>query len=86
MEEQFTLRLPRELARALGRAARQRRVPKSQLVREAIQGYLAAAETDAGPIDAWQRIAPFVGSVQLDSAAAERDALIKQIRAHNWRE
>ena len=86
MKNQVTFRLPRDLASALARHARQRGVPKSQLVREAIEGYLASTGTEAGPMDPWQRIAPFIGSVRLDPAAAERDALARQIRKHNWRE
>lgn len=84
-DDQVTLRLPGELARALARRARERGVPKSQLVREAIQTYLAEGTApDAG--SAWRRVAPLVGSLSLDPAAAERDALASQLRHHNWRE
>ena len=86
MEEQVTFRLPREVARVLARRARERGVPKSQLVREALTNYLASAGAETGPIDARQRIAPFVGAVTLDRAAVERDALARRIRRHNWRE
>ncbi|MGH7700943.1 MAG: ribbon-helix-helix protein, CopG family [Gemmatimonadales bacterium] len=41
MKSHLTLRLPAELARALARWARIRRVPKSALVREAVARYLA---------------------------------------------
>ena len=41
MDEHLTLRLPRELARALARWARRHRVPKSQVAREAVAAYLA---------------------------------------------
>jgi len=40
-DSHLTLRLPAGLARALARWARSRRVPKSQLVREAVASYLA---------------------------------------------
>lgn len=40
-DSHLTLRLPADLARALARWARSRRVPKSQLVREAVARYLA---------------------------------------------
>ena len=84
-EDQLTLRLPRELARALAQQARERGVPKSQLVREALQAYLAGPPTD-DPTAAWLRVAPMVGSLSLDASAIERDALARQVRAHNWRE
>ncbi len=40
-DEQITLRIPRDLARELARRAKALRVPKSQLVREAMSRYLA---------------------------------------------
>jgi hypothetical protein len=40
-DDHLTLRLPRELARALARWARERGLPKSQLAREAVARYLA---------------------------------------------
>jgi predicted transcriptional regulator len=43
-DDHLTLRLPRELARALARWARARGVPKSQLAREAVARYLAPVE------------------------------------------
>jgi hypothetical protein len=42
-DDHLTLRLPRELARALARWARERGVPKSQLAREAVARYLSPA-------------------------------------------
>ena len=45
-DDHLTLRLPRELARALARWARERGVPKSQVAREAVARYLAPA----GPV------------------------------------
>ena len=83
-DDQITLRLPRALARALADQARQRRVPKSLLVREALEAYLAAPEAAQGA--AWQRVGEMVGSIALDPAAIERDALTQQLRAHNWRD
>jgi predicted DNA-binding protein len=84
-DDQITLRLPRELTRAIARRARQSGVPRSQVVREAIVQYLAAAVPGQTPENVWERLAPLVGSVALDHAAAERDALARRIRAHNWR-
>ncbi len=43
MEEHLSLRLPAELARALKRWARARQLPKSALVREAVERYFAPA-------------------------------------------
>ena len=33
-----------------------------------------------------ERIAPFLGALQLDRKAAERDELARRLRRHNWRE
>jgi len=46
-DSHLTLRLPADLARALARWARSRRVPKSQLVREAVARYLAPSSAPA---------------------------------------
>jgi hypothetical protein len=47
----LTLRLPARLARLLARAAAARGVPKSQVARDAVARYLAAAgSTEARPI------------------------------------
>jgi hypothetical protein len=35
---------------------------------------------------AWQRVMPLVGALALDRAEIERDAIARQLRAHNWRE
>ena len=84
-DSQLTLRLPRDLERALSRRARERGVPKSQLVREALQAYLAApAETEPG--SAWARVASLVGGMALDADAIAADPITAQLRAHNWRE
>jgi len=83
-DDQVTLRLPRELARSLARTARARGVPKSQLVREALQAYLVTETAAEG--EAWARVAPLVGSLALDPTAVEREALSRQMRSHNWRE
>jgi len=46
-DSHLTLRLPADLARALARWARNRRLPKSQLVREAVAQYLAPSTAPA---------------------------------------
>jgi len=84
MADQSSFRLPRALTQALSRVARERGVPKSQVVREALQAYLTGAATD--PAEAWHRVAPMIGSVRLDTGKLERDMLARQIKAHNWRE
>lgn len=86
MEEQVTFRLPREVARLLARRARERGVPKSRLVREALTAYLAGPAAETSPMGVRQRIAPFLGAVILDRASLERDALARQIRRRNWRD
>lgn len=43
--DHLTLRLSRELSKALARWARERGVPKSQLAREAVARYLAPADS-----------------------------------------
>lgn len=84
-DDQLTLRVPAALARALARRAKARDVPKSQLVREALERYLA----DRAPVEpaaVWERAAPFAGSVSLRHRASDRDALAAQVRSHNWRD
>ena len=83
-DNQITLRLPATLARKVARYARERGIPKSQVVREAIQIYLANAPVDAA--SAWSRVEALVGAASLDPAAIERDTLASQLSAHNWRE
>jgi Arc/MetJ-type ribon-helix-helix transcriptional regulator len=84
-DEQLTLRLPADLARALRRLARERKITRSSVVREAVQAYLAAEKTPDADV-AWRQVAPLVGSVRLDRAAVEQDALARRIRDHNWRD
>jgi predicted transcriptional regulator len=85
MENQLTFRLPHEIARALARRAQERRVPKSLVVREALEAYLGTSGAGAEGVDARHRIAPFVGALTLDRAAIDRDAIARQIRRRNWR-
>ena len=87
MASQTSFRLPPYLLRALGRLARQRGVPKSQLVREALEQYLAGATSQnvAQPMSVRERSAPYIGSISLrDSSPADEIAI--QIRRHNWRD
>jgi len=85
MADQTSFRLPTPLARALDRAARARGVPKSQLVREALERYLA---DEAAPLPATvkERSAPYIGAVRLDARAMAADPTARMIRQRNWRE
>lgn len=86
MEDQLTLRLPREVARALGRLARQRGVPKSQLVREALREYLGTSPAAPQRAAIRERLEAYRGIVRLDRAALGTDPLALRILRHNWRE
>ena len=87
MDEQLTFRIPPELARLLIRRARERGVPRSLVVREALAGYLADAPPASAPSPAgpWGRLDRFVGAVKLDPAKVESDELARRVRDHNWR-
>ena len=85
MDDQLTFRIPRGLSRALNRSARERGVPKSQLVREALREYLGAVQR-LPPGEAWKRLARYKGIAPLDEAAIEADPIARQIRDHNWRQ
>lgn len=86
MDDQASFRLPTPLARALTRAARARGVPKSQLVREALERYLAEEDRARPPASVNERSAPYIGSVRLDSRALSADPTARMIRQRNWRE
>lgn len=86
MPDQTSFRLPAPLARALARAARARGVPKSQLVREALERYLTE-EPSAGPAATVQeRSAAYIGAVRLNPRAIAADPTARMIRRRNWRE
>jgi len=86
MADQTSFRLPTALARALSRAARARGVPKSQLVREALERYLAAEEPAKSPPAVRDRSAPYIGAVRLDAGKLAADDTARMIRQRNWRE
>ena len=83
--ERDRFRIPRELSRQLRQRSRERGVPSSQIVREALQSYLGGPMQE-DPATTWSRLEPLIGSLTIDSAAIERDALTAQLRRHNWRE
>lgn len=86
MDEQTTFRLPRELSRTLSRVAKERGVPKSHLVREALERYLYPEPAAAEAWTVRERSAPLIGSVRLAPPASGADDLAGLIRARNWRE
>ena len=86
MADQTSFRLPTPLARALARVARARGVPKSQLVREALERYLAEEEPERSPAAVTARSAPYIGAVRLDARALAHDPTTRMIRQRNWRE
>lgn len=84
MDEQLTIRIPREIAQALARRAKTRRVKRSLLVREALAQYLA--EPDEGDARAvWERAKRYVGSTPLDHDAIRADPVASRIYEQNWR-
>jgi predicted transcriptional regulator len=86
MASQTSIRLTPEMLRALSKLARQRGVPKSQLVREAIEQYLATepAGNAALPMSVRERSAPYIGSIRL-SKRDELDDVSARMRRQNWR-
>ena len=86
MSDQTSFRLPTPLARALARLARARGVPKSQLVREALERYLAESEPVPTSSAVRERSAPYIGAVRLDARALAADESTRLIRQRNWRE
>lgn len=86
VDDQITFRIPSDLARALARQARERGVPKSQLVREAVRSYLTASGGDREQAALRERLRAYRGVVRLDRMAVEADPTARQISEHNWRE
>lgn len=79
---QTTFRLPDSLSRALARHAAERRIPKSQVVREALEAYLAApAQPVADRVR--ERSAPYLGALSLRHHPS--DPVARLIRTRNWR-
>jgi hypothetical protein len=87
MASQTSFRLPTDLSRALARLAKQRGVPKSQLVREALERYLATSGSEpAAPLSVRERSAPYVGMIRLPAEVPAEDSVAVRIRQHNWRD
>lgn len=86
MAEQTSFRLPAEMLREVERVARERGIPKSQLVREALERYLTKpAPGESGVLSVQDRTAPFIGSINL-SGPGDAEAIADRVRRRNWRE
>ena len=86
MPEQTSFRLPGEMLREIERVAKERGIPKSQLVREALERYLAKPVAGASPVLSVQdRTAPYIGSINL-SGPGDAEAIADRVRRRNWRE
>ena len=86
MDDQTSFRLPREMLLEVGRLAKERGVPRSQLVREALELYLsrpAAAETPVLTIR--DRSAPYIGSVDL-TGPGDAESVADRVHRRNWRD
>lgn len=86
MDDQLTFRIPKELASVLNRSARERGVPRSQLVREALREYLGHRSAAPDRATILKRLEAYRGIAALDHAAIEADPIARQIYEHNWRE
>ena len=86
MDAQLTLRVPADLAKRLAARARQTGVKRSQVVREALQAFLATGMEAPRTTSVRERLAPYIGAVSLDAPSVERDDLARRLRSHNWRE
>lgn len=85
---QTSFRLPVELLRMLTRTAKQRGVPKSQLVREALERYLAAGNPPEprAPLAVRERTATYMGMIRLPDPDEADDPIAVRIRENNWRD
>lgn len=86
MDDQLTFRIPRALARALTQSARERRVPRAQLVREALRQYLGHRTAAPDRATILKRLEAYRGIAPLDMEAIKTDPIARQILEHNWRE
>ena len=84
MSDQTTFRLPHPLAQALARRARELGIPKSRLVREALEYYLAQ-EQPLDPARIRERTAPYLGALRLDPKRLVADPTARLLRERNWR-
>ena len=84
MDDQTSFRLPREMLRELGRVAKERGVPRSQLVREALEFYLSSPVTEAPVLTVRDRSAPYIGTIDL-TGPGDAESVADRVRRRNWR-
>lgn len=84
MDDQTSFRLPRETLRELGRLAKERGVARSQLVREALELYLASPVTESPVLTVRDRSAPFIGTLDL-TGPGDAESVADRVRRRNWR-
>lgn len=86
MQDQLTVRLPRDLSRALRAAARQTERRSSEIVRMALRNFLGAAHAPGGrPAD---RVRGLIGSLQSgipDLAENHRALVLESLKSKNAR-
>ena len=82
-----SVRIPPDMLRKLNRLARRRGAPKSQLVREALDQYFAAAQSArvTHPMSMRQRSWPYIGAVSLPECNAADSISVRMYR-QNWRD
>ena len=84
MDDQTSFRLPREMLGELGRLAKERGVPRSQLVREALELYLSSPVTEAPVLTVRDRSAPYIGTIDL-TGPGDAESVADRVRRRNWR-
>jgi metal-responsive CopG/Arc/MetJ family transcriptional regulator len=81
MQEQLTVRLPTDLARALRRASRRLQRKNSEIVRLALQAFLHAdQQTDSKPADRVRRLIGSLDSGVPDLATRHRHYILEGLR------
>ena len=84
MDDQTSFRLPREMLRELGRLAEERGVPKSQIVREALELYVSSPVTEPPVLTVRDRSAPYIGALDL-TGPGDAESVADRVRRRNWR-
>ena len=84
MEDQTSFRLPREMLEELARLAKRRGVPRAQLVREAIEIYLAGPPDETPVLTVRDRSAPYIGTIDL-TGPGDAESIADRVRRRNWR-
>ena len=84
MDQQTTFRLPKEMLRELARVAEDRGISKSQLVREALEVFLAEPLRKTPVLTVRDRSAPFIGAVDL-TGPGDSESVADRVRRRNWR-